>query len=304
MAQDQNQNPEEVLIARNNETGQVGAVTGLNEDGTPKMTDVKSAKLSDLVKFQKGQNPLEAFMSNFVRQCKNPSTFGFFRVPADRYDTVGTVIGDLAKDLVANAEMLKNNVVELPKSEQKVEQPQQAAAAEEQLAQANVTGNAQTPDKEVKHSAIDESRIDWATLKEKWGIDRAELEKSGDLKEMLYNRKSKIVTVTPTFAGEKFPIDARLSFRTNPDGSVKLVPHFIHREARLDQDFMGYKFSKDEKAVLRETGNLGKVVELTGRNGEKVPSYVSIDRYTNELSIYRRHRKCTVVMMRYSSLSD
>lgn len=273
MAQDQNQNPEEVLIARNNETGQVGAVTGLNEDGTPKMTDVKSAKISDLVKFQKGQNPLEAFMSNFVRQCKNPSTFGFFRVPADRYDTVGTVIGDLAKDPVANAEMLKNNKVELPTAEQKVEQPAQVTASE----------NAQTPDKEVKHSAIDESRIDWATLKEKWGIDRAELEKSGDLKEMLYNRKSKIVTVTPTFAGEKFPIDARLSFRTDPDGSVKLVPHFIHREARLDQDFMGYKFSKDEKAVLRETGNLGKVVELTGRNGEKVPSYVSIDRYTNEL---------------------
>ena len=44
MAQDLNQ--EEVLIARNNDTGQVGAVTGLNEDGTPKMTDVKSAKLS------------------------------------------------------------------------------------------------------------------------------------------------------------------------------------------------------------------------------------------------------------------
>ena len=109
MAKDLNQ--EEVLIARNNETGQVGAVTGFNEDGTPKMTDVKSAKLSDLVKFQKGQNPVEAFLSNFVRQCQNPTTFGFFRVPADRYDTVGTVIGDLAKDPVANAEMLKNNKV-------------------------------------------------------------------------------------------------------------------------------------------------------------------------------------------------
>ena len=121
MAQDQNL--EEVLIARNNDTGQVGAVTGLNEDGTPKMTDVKSAKLSDLVKFQKGQNPIEAFMSNFVRQCQNPSRFGFFRVPADRYDTVGTVIGDLAKDPEANAEMLKNNKVELPTAEQKVEQP-------------------------------------------------------------------------------------------------------------------------------------------------------------------------------------
>lgn len=281
MAKDLNQ--EEVLIARNNETGQVGAVTGLNEDGTPKMADVKSAKLSDLVKFSKGQNPLEAFMSNFVRQCKNPSTFGFFRVPADRYDTVGTVIGDFAKDPVANAEMLKNNKVEFPTAEQKVEQPQQAATPTEQPAQAATTDNAQAPEKEVKHSAIDESKIDWASLKEKWGIDRDALEKSGDLKEMLYNRKSKLVTVTPTFAGEKFPIDARLSFRTDPDGNVKVVPHFIHREPKLDQKFEGYEFSKEEKDVLRETGNLGKVVELTDKNGNKVPSYVSIDRLTNEV---------------------
>ncbi len=281
MAKDLNQ--EEVLIARNNETGQVGAVTGLNEDGTPKMTDVKSAKLSDLVKFQKGQNPIEAFLSNFVRQCQNPTTFGFFRVPADRYDTVGTVISDFAKDPEANAEMLKNNKVELPTAEQKVEQPQQAAPPTEQPAQAAVTDNSQAPEKEVKHSAIDESKIDWASLKEKWGIDRDALEKSGDLKEMLYNRKSKLVTVTPTFAGEKFPIDARLSFRTDPDGNVKVVPHFIHREPKLDQKFEGYEFSKEEKDVLRETGNLGKVVELTDKNGNKVPSYVSIDRLTNEV---------------------
>jgi|GEM_PF-5965642 len=37
MAKDQNL--EEVLIARNNDTGQVGAVTGLNEDGTPNATE-------------------------------------------------------------------------------------------------------------------------------------------------------------------------------------------------------------------------------------------------------------------------
>ena len=128
MAKDQNLENAEVLIARNNDTGQVGAVTGLNEDGTPKMTDVKSAKLSDLVKFTKGQNPLEAFISNFVRQYKNPSTFGFFRVPADRYDTVGTVIGDLAKDPEANAEMLKNNKVDIPQPTQETEQKAEAKA--------------------------------------------------------------------------------------------------------------------------------------------------------------------------------
>lgn len=289
MAKDQNLENAEVLIARNNDTGQVGAVTGLNEDGTPKMTDVKSAKLSDLVKFTKGQNPLEAFMSNFVRQCKNPSVFGFYRVPADRYDTVGTVIGDLAKDPVANAEMLKNNTVDVPKTSQTAEvkveeQPKQSAANAKQPEQAASADNAQAPEKEARHTAIDESRIDWAALKEKWGIDREQLEKSGDLREMLYNRKSQLVTVTPTFGGEKFPIDARLSFRTDEAGNVKVVPHFIHREPKLDQEFEGYKFTKEDKAALRETGNLGKVVDLVDKKtGEVTPSYVSIDRYTNEI---------------------
>ena len=95
MAKDQT---EEVLIVRNNETGQVGAVTGLNEDGTPKITDPMFVTLEDLVKFKKGQNPLEAFLSNFVRQCKNPTMFGFFKVPADRYDCVGMAMCVFIKD--------------------------------------------------------------------------------------------------------------------------------------------------------------------------------------------------------------
>lgn len=284
MAQDLNQ--EEVLIARNNETGKVGAVTGLNKDGTPKMTDVKSAKLSDLVKFSKGQNPMEAFLSNFLRQCKNPSTFGFFKVPADRFDSVGRAMAEFMQEPEKNAEILKDFKVDVPRQAQKQEEaPQQKAETPQQTAPAETQSPAaETEQKEVKHTAIDESKINWDSLKEKWGIDRAELEKSGDLKEMLYNRKSKLVTVTPTFGGEKFPIDARLSFRTDVDGNVKVVPHFIHKEPKLDQEFEGYKFTKEDKAALKETGNLGKVVELTDKTtGEKVPSYVSIDRLTNEI---------------------
>ena len=284
MAQDLNQ--EEVLIARNNETGKVGAVTGLNKDGTPKMTDVKSAKLSDLVKFSKGQNPMEAFLSNFLRQCKNPSTFGFFKVPADRFESVGRAMAEFMQDPEKNAEILKDFKVDVPQQAQKQEEaPQQKAEAPQQTAPTETQSpTAENEQKEVKHTAIDESKINWDSLKEKWGIDRAELEKSGDLKEMLYNRKSKLVTVTPTFGGEKFPIDARLSFRTDADGNVKVVPHFIHKEPKLDQEFEGYKFTKEDKSALKETGNLGKVVELTDKNtGEKVPSYVSIDRLTNEI---------------------
>ena len=281
MAKDQN---EEVLIARNNETGQVGAVTGLNEDGTPKISDPMFVTLEDLVKFKKGQNPLEAFLSNFVRQCKNPTMFGFFKVPADRYDSVGMAMCDFIKDPETNAEILKDFKVDVPQQSQTnvKEQAQENVATDTQSQKTVEEQAAQT--EQPKYHAIDESKIDWTMLKEKWGIDRDQLEKSGDLREMLYNRKSQIVTVTPNFGGEKFPIDARLSFRTDADGNVKVVPHFIHREPKLDQEFEGYKFTKEDKEALKTTGNLGKVVDLVDKaTGEVKPSYVSVDRLTNEI---------------------
>ena len=281
MAKDQN---EEVLIARNNETGQVGAVTGLNEDGTPKISNPMFVTLEDLVKFKKGQNPLEAFLSNFVRQCKNPTMFGFFKVPADRYDSVGMAMCDFIKDPETNAEILKDFKVDVPQQTQTnvKEQAQENKATEPQAQKPTEEQAAQT--EQPKYHAIDESKIDWTMLKEKWGIDRDQLEKSGDLREMLYNRKSQIVTVTPNFGGEKFPIDARLSFRTDADGNVKVVPHFIHREPKLDQEFEGYKFTKEDKEALKTTGNLGKVVDLVDKaTGEVKPSYVSVDRLTNEI---------------------
>ena len=281
MAKDQN---EEVLIARNNETGQVGAVTGLNEDGTPKISNPMFVTLEDLVKFKKGQNPLEAFLSNFVRQCKNPTMFGFFKVPADRYDSVGMAMCDFIKDPETNAEILKDFKVDVPQQTQPnvKEQAQENKTTETQAQKPTEEQAAQT--EQPKYHAIDESKIDWTMLKEKWGIDRDQLEKSGDLREMLYNRKSQIVTVTPNFGGEKFPIDARLSFRTDADGNVKVVPHFIHREPKLDQEFEGYKFTKEDKEALKTTGNLGKVVDLVDKaTGEVKPSYVSVDRLTNEI---------------------
>ena len=281
MAKDQN---EEVLIARNNETGQVGAVTGLNEDGTPKISNPMFVTLEDLVKFKKGQNPLEAFLSNFVRQCKNPTMFGFFKVPADRYDSVGMAMCDFIKDPETNAEILKDFKVDVPQQTQTnvKEQAQENKATETQAQKPTEEQAAQT--EQPKYHAIDESKIDWTMLKEKWGIDRDQLEKSGDLREMLYNRKSQIVTVTPNFGGEKFPIDARLSFRTDADGNVKVVPHFIHLEPKLDQEFEGYKFTKEDKEALKTTGNLGKVVDLVDKaTGEVRPSYVSVDRLTNEI---------------------
>lgn len=246
---------EEVLIARNNETGQVGAVVGQNPDGTPKTADVKSASLNDLVKFNKGQNPLEAFMSNFMRQATNPTTFGLFRLNAEDYEVMGKPMADMLQDPQTNKEMLDKYRVEMP--EQKNSRTQQ----------------------------VNPEKVDWAAIERDWGITRNELKTSGALDQMIYNRKSpQLFTLKTTLGGIPMDIEARLSFRTNPDGSYSLIPHPVKRNPQLDQEYMGYKFTDDDKAQLRKTGNLGKVVELADpATGEVKKSLVSIDRLTNEV---------------------
>ena len=269
---------EEVLIARNNETGQVGAVTGVNDDGTPKLTDVKSSKISDLIKFSKGQNPIEAFLSNFLRQVNNPSTFGFFKVPADRYESVGHAMADFIQEPEKNAEILKDFKVDVPQTQQtevKEESPAQEVAHEEPPKETDAV-------KYQKPEPIDGSKVNWDDLKAKWGLDRSLLSDS-DVSNMLNNKKSKLVTLNPTMFGESFELKARLSFRANPDGTVSLRPHFITTEPNLSEEFKGVKFSKYDREMLEKTGNLGRVVELTDANGNKVPSFVSIDRDTKEL---------------------
>ena len=255
---DQTTDQQEVLIARNNESGQVGAVKGQNPDGTPQMADAKSTPLSELIKFSKGQNPLEAFMSNFMRQAKNPTMFSFFRLPADRYEAIAPAMADLIRKADENAEMLKPYAVEVDAPKQQVEQEHNNVKEEAPAQEQQTTAS-------VKTTPIDPNSIDWA--------------------KMVYNRKSpQLFTVTPKFGDEQYSLQAKLSFRQNPDGSYSLVPHFIRNEPQLDQDFKGYSFTKEDKAELRKTGNLGKPVELTdAKTGQKVNCLVSIDKLTNEI---------------------
>lgn len=277
---------QEVLIARNNETGQVGAVVGQNPDGIPQMADAKTAKLSDLVKFNKGQNPLEAFISNFVRQAKNPTMFSFFRLPADRYDAIAPAMADMIQDPVTNGDMLRQYKVDTESVTKEQKQSTKEASAQTQT---EVNGTNQSQDKEpstaVTLAPVDVNKIDWESIERQWGIKRDDLEKTGALNQMVFNHKSpQLFTVTPQFGDETFSIDARLSFKKNPDGTFGLVPHFIKNEPRLNVPFQGYEFTKEDKEQLLKTGNLGKAVELADpKTGEMKKSLVSIDRLTNDI---------------------
>lgn len=326
MAQKKNQkNEKDVLIVRDEKTGEISVVAGLKSDGTPKTTAATEANKGSFLQFDKNSNALDSFLDNFFRQCKEPKRFGFYRVAADTVEHVIDVFKDLLKDPEANKDLLAPHRVDTEKYEKQEEQAQtvseevkpvtnepnesgdldpfwqavedhwfpdekesgqqeQAQTQEHAQEHAQDEQSAQEKPDEKKH-LIDESRIDWSDMKEVYGIDRATLEASGDLEKMLDYGKSGLVTVAPYINGERFELEARLSFKELPDGSIGLVPHAIRKEPKLDQEFMGHTFTPEDKENLKKTGNMGRVVELTDKEtGEIIPSYISIDRQTNEVT--------------------
>ena len=289
----------DVLIVRDEKTGEISVVAGLNADGSPKRTPAKAENAQSFLQFDRHGDVLDNFFKNFFRQCKEPSRFGFYRVAADQADKLLEVIKDLLKDPEGNKEMLAPHKVDTSGYEKKVQEEQSAEKQEqpeqkqddepkkqEEMEQKNEQ-NQESPQQTQGnrgYQPIDESKINWQELEEKWGVKRDDLEKSGDLNRMLNYGKSDLVRVSPNFGGEAFELDARLSFKKDGEGNVSLVPHFIRKEQKLDE-YKEHKFSDDDRKNLRETGNLGRVVDLVDRGtGEIIPSFVSIDRKTNEIT--------------------
>ena len=289
----------DVLVVRDEKTGEISVVAGLNADGSPKRIPAKAENAQSFLQFDRHGDVLDNFFRNFFRQCREPSRFGFYRVAADQADKLLEVIKDLLKDPDGNKEMLAPHKVDTSGYEKKVQEEQSAEKQEqpeqkqddepkkqEEMEQKNEQ-NQESPQQTQGnrgYQPIDESKINWQELEEKWGVKRDDLEKSGDLNRMLNYGKSDLVRVSPNFGGEAFELDARLSFKKDGEGNVSLVPHFIRKEQKLD-DYKEHKFSDDDRKNLRETGNLGRVVDLVDREtGEIIPSFVSIDRKTNEIT--------------------
>ena len=152
-----------------------------------------------------------------------------------------------------------------------MQQPQTAEAQDEQQ-----------PQKQEKPNLIADDQVDWNELL-KCGIDKEKLSEK-DLKALMNYGKTGLVTVKPTLGYETYQLQARLSFQKMEDGKLKLTPHFIRNEPRLDIPHNGYTFTDEDKKNLKRTGNLGKVVDVADtRTGEMRQSYISIDRLTNEI---------------------
>ena len=467
---------EDVLVVRDEKTGEISVVAGLDARGYPKRAQAKAEHSQEFLRFDRHGDAIDNFFKNFYRQCKEPTRFGFYRVAADTVEALLPVIKDLLRDPAANAELLAPHKVDTSAHQQAEEQQateeakkenaetetegQQAAEevkrenaeteteeqqnaeeakkenaeteAEEQQATEEVKKenagteteeqqaeeevkkeNAETETEEQQNAeeakkengeteaegqqaaeevkkenaeteteeqqaaeeakkenagteaeeqqateakrenagtdaegqqAAEEAKrenteennveqktdekmekmklknqeqqpqaaesqavqgqepaqdgqpqaktqranliadgdVDWKEL-ERFGVKKENLSEK-DMKALMNYGKTNLVTVNPTFGGDSYELQARLSFQKTEDGKMKLAPHFVRHEPRLDIPYNGYTFTDEDKKNLKQTGNLGRLVDVADtKTGEMRPSYISIDRLTNEI---------------------
>ena len=313
MVQKKKSDEQDVLVVRDEKTGEISVVAGLSRDGTPKRAPAKAENTSDFLRFDRNSDLMDSFFRNFFRQCKEPSRFGFYRIAADQEENLLGVMKELLKDPEANKEILSAHKVDTSNYEKEAKQSEgqakeTASSDDASKTQANTekenVSSEQTNEKEndmeqkpeqtateqqaqtapgVKQNLISGNDVNLQELGAKYGIDFNSMNEK-DMKALLNYGKTGLVIVKPTFGGEQIEIQARLSFRKDDNDQLQLVPHFVRNEPKLDVAYKGYTFTPEDKKNLLQNGNLGKVVDFPDKNtGELRPHFISIDRLTNEI---------------------
>ena len=313
MVQKKKSDEQDVLVVRDEKTGEISVVAGLSRDGTPKRAPAKAENTPDFLRFDRNSDLMDSFFRNFYRQCKEPSRFGFYRIAADQVENLLGVMKELLKDPEANKEILSAHKVDTSNYEKEAKQSEgqakeTASSDDASKTQANTekenVSSEQTNEKEndmeqkpeqtateqqaqtapgVKQNLISGNDVNLQELGAKYGIDFNSMNEK-DMKALLNYGKTGLVIVKPTFGGEQIEIQARLSFRKDDNDQLQLVPHFVRNEPKLDIAYKGYTFTPEDKKNLLQNGNLGKVVDFPDKNtGELRPHFISIDRLTNEI---------------------
>ena len=265
------------------------AVSEINKDGRFKTVPADKEHQNSFLKIDRYANLFENFLKNFWSQLKDPTRFGILTVKEDTLDNpeVRQAVEDMAagKQTKAVEEFLKKyEIVPRDKENQSINQKNQEEMAKknETTQQAVQEGGQQQP----KHR-YNESMINWEELKN-FGLSREYLQERGLLDQMLRGYKTnQVVPISMNFGSAVLRTDARLSFQQTAGGQIALGIHGIRQKPELDRPYFGHIFSEEDKKNLLETGNMGRVVELKGRNGEYIPSFVSIDKLTNEVVAMR-----------------
>ena len=264
-------------VKNEQEAGKLSVVSGVDDKGNLKTTEAIAANQAAFLKFNNKDGLLKNFMTNFLKQFNNPTRFGLYKVLAD------------------NVEQGVDNLRTMLQSREKPESKQQ-------LAEMGVPFGDYLP-QQKNATTIDPEKVDWKML-DNLGLSRERLEQGGELEKLLNWQKTNLVTIAVPIGDTTIYTEARLAFRTDDNGNIGLAIHPLRKEPQLDFPYMGYKFSPEEKEALLTTGNLGKTIEVTPKNGEPFAAYVSIDPQTNEIVALRADRVNIPKEIKGVTLSD
>lgn len=287
------------------------AVSKIEKDGRHKTVPADGQHRNSFLKIDRYSDVFESFFKNLWSQLKDPTRFGILSVKDRHLDDpdVKRAIEDLAagKKTDAVEEFLKKYEITLKKQKQENnnQQKEEEMAKKKQDQSEQPQQTVRTPKEEVQMSPrevhaqqqaqeaaggqtqraprYNESMIDWEQIKH-FGLSREFLAERGLLDQMLRGYKTnQMVPITMNFGSAVLRTDARLSFQQSVDGPVVLAIHGMRQKPELDRPYFGHIFSDEDKKNLLETGNMGRLANLKSRNGDIVPSFISIDKLTNEV---------------------
>lgn len=262
----------DILLVLDKEKMKIEAVKSIDKSGKMETVDPTKKNQSEFMRVDKHGDFVTSFLSNFWRQLKDPTKFALFKVSADEAVEKAKEFQNQINNPTAEGKkkMEKHEVKNEPEQEQKQENKNDMSKTET------------TP--ETSEYRFQPEQIDWETMNN-LGLSKEYLEKKNLLDPLLRGYKTnELVPISVNLGGAVVRTDARLSLQPTPEGDVVAAVHGIRREPNLNFQFFGHKFSDEDKQNLRQTGNMGRVVDLiNSKTGELMPSIISVDRLTNEL---------------------
>jgi len=262
----------DILLVLDKEKMKIQAVKSIDKSGKMETVDPTKKNQSEFMRVDKHGDFVTNFLSNFWRQLKDPTKFALFKVSADEAVEKAKEFQNQINNPTAEGKkkMEKHEVKNEPEQEQKQENKN------------DMTKTETTP--ETSEYRFQPEQIDWETMNN-LGLSKEYLEKKNLLDPLLRGYKTnELVPISVNLGGAVVRTDARLSLQSTPEGDVVAAVHGIRREPNLNFEFFGHKFSDEDKQNLRQTGNMGRVVDLiNSKTGELMPSIISVDRLTNEL---------------------
>ena len=266
----------DILLVLDKEKMKIQAIKSIDENGKMETVDPTKKNQNQFMRVDKSGDFFSNFFSNFFSQLKNPTNFSFFKVPAP-------IAVKKAQEMQKQVDKPTPEGEKVMKEHEVKTEPQQDKKQENQK---NMATTQTTP--EASEYRYKPEQIDWDTMKN-LGLSKEYLEKRNLLDPLLRGYKTnELLPIGVNFGGTILRTDARLSLQQAEDGNVIVAIHGIKKEPNLHFEFFGHKFTDEDKKNLLETGNMGRVVNLTNtKTGELMPSIISIDKLTNDVIALR-----------------